>query len=565
MKNIKNMFGLLSLFFVVLIPYYVNATTGSFTFGGTQSSYPGEEFDVYINVTANGGKANAASGTIVNSNNSCASIKSITGQNGTSINGNLFMFANMSGGVDNINIIKIRMYAKGQSCDTKISITDPAIGFTDGGSSTNGGSRIIKINAPKSSNNNLASININQGGLNPGFNPSTTDYNVNVDTNVSSITISATPQDSKSSISGTGTKKLNYGTNSFAIVVKAENGATKTYKITINRKDTRSSDATLKTLSVNGGELSPGFNSNTYSYNLSVPYNISKLNINAQANDGKSKITINNPDLIAEETTIVTIKVTAENGTYKTYTINVSRGKDPNKILSTDNNLLSITPSVGILSPVFDFNKTNYFIYLPYEIETISFDYEISDKKYATVEKSGDERLKPSSGNKFTFSVKAEDESIKTYSVTVYRAENPEGETIKSIDDPTSTQLKSIKIINGKLNREFDPNIYTYTYKKKKDFEINYEAFDDSSYVNKYEEGDNIYIVVESKNGEMKVYCIHLVETNYKIITLTASTIIFALISIVLIIDKFFNDKIKKMFKKDKKKKNIKSKKTPNK
>ena len=47
---------------------------------------------------------------------------------------------------------------------------------------------------------------------------------------------------------------------------------------------------------------------------MEVPYEVSKLKINANAEDSKSKVSISNPDLVAEETTQVKVIVTAENG-----------------------------------------------------------------------------------------------------------------------------------------------------------------------------------------------------------------------------------------------------------
>ncbi|MBO5530202.1 MAG: cadherin-like beta sandwich domain-containing protein [Bacilli bacterium] len=96
-----------------------------------------------------------------------------------------------------------------------------------------GGSAI----ATKSNNNNLNGLSISNVSLNPAFSSSITTYNATVDYNVSSVNVSATKADSKASVSGTGTVKLNVGSNTIKVNVTAEDGSVKTYTVTITRKE----------------------------------------------------------------------------------------------------------------------------------------------------------------------------------------------------------------------------------------------------------------------------------------------------------------------------------------
>ena len=57
-----------------------------------------------------------------------------------------------------------------------------------------------------------------------------------MDSKVSSVTISASPVAAKSSVTGTGTKKLQTGTNTCKVTCKSESGASKTYTLTIVKK-----------------------------------------------------------------------------------------------------------------------------------------------------------------------------------------------------------------------------------------------------------------------------------------------------------------------------------------
>ena len=437
MKNKKYLFGLFSLFLFFIVPMITKAGNGSIYLNGNLNYYPGKTFTLDIVANASAGNIMGIGGSVKSSNPSCVEIQSISNViSGSFNNSTKFGYLDTSGdGFSGTSVIvRLNMKSVGQSCTANIQLSELTISFVDGSNLKPSASfKTVNVSAPPSTNNNLTSLSVSAGSLSPSFNANQTSYTVNVNNDVSSINITASLADSKASISGVGQKNLNYGDNNFPIVVTAEDGSKKTYNVNVNRKDNRSNDSTLKSLSVSNGSLSPSFSSGTTSYSMKVPYNVTKLELSAIANDSKANVSIYNPDLVAEKTTIVSITVKAENGSTKTYTINVERGKDPNKVLSTDNKLLSLVPSVGILSPVFDSNKNNYYVYLPYEIDTISFEYEISDKDYAIVEYTGDENLIPDSDNYFVFKVTAEDESVNTYTVTVNRAKNHDGESNEDI------------------------------------------------------------------------------------------------------------------------------------
>lgn len=101
-----------------------------------------------------------------------------------------------------------------------------------------------------SSNANLASLSISQGTLSPKFSASKTQYNVNLNGDVSSIKVNATAADSKAVVYGTGTKSLKPGKNTISVSVAAEDGSTKEYTITVNVDETP-----LVYVSYNGAKL----------------------------------------------------------------------------------------------------------------------------------------------------------------------------------------------------------------------------------------------------------------------------------------------------------------------
>lgn len=86
-----------------------------------------------------------------------------------------------------------------------------------------------------SSNNNLKYMYVSAGTLSPAFSPSVTSYKVNVGHNVTTCLITAECESAKATLAVTGSSSLKVGSNTRKVTVTAENGAAKTYTITINR------------------------------------------------------------------------------------------------------------------------------------------------------------------------------------------------------------------------------------------------------------------------------------------------------------------------------------------
>lgn len=92
----------------------------------------------------------------------------------------------------------------------------------------------VNVEKAKSSNTNLSSISVEDYELEK---VSSTEYKLEVDNNISEITIKAKAADSKAKVSGIGEKDVKIGANTFNVVVTAESGTKKTYKIIVTRKD----------------------------------------------------------------------------------------------------------------------------------------------------------------------------------------------------------------------------------------------------------------------------------------------------------------------------------------
>lgn len=85
-------------------------------------------------------------------------------------------------------------------------------------------------------NNYLNSLTVDGTNV-PAFAGSKTDYTVTVAKSKTSVNIKASTVASTSSLSGAGKINLNSNTTTASVVVKAQNGNTKTYKITIKKED----------------------------------------------------------------------------------------------------------------------------------------------------------------------------------------------------------------------------------------------------------------------------------------------------------------------------------------
>ncbi len=322
------------------------------------------------------------------------------------------------------------------------------------GEDLEGQTKTVNVTVKRASNNNnLSSIKID-GTTISGFSPSVTNYTVTTDS--ASVNLTATTEDNNATVSGTGSKTLNYGDNSYELTVKAENGAEKKYTINIRRNDNRDTNNYLKSLSVK--EYNIKFNKDTLSYTLEVEGFVEKAIITAEAESTKANVVGDGEKTLKYGSNKFEIKVTAENESVKTYTITITR-KDNR---DTNNNLKSLTIKEAYLK--FDKDTTNYNVEVSNEIEKITITAEAESTK-ATVTGAGEQTLKVGS-NVIEIKVTAENETIKTYKLIVTRKEEEKdvGALINSLS------------IKG-INLDFDPNIYYYIVKitDQEKLEFNYD------------------------------------------------------------------------------------------
>lgn len=198
----------------------------------------------------------------------------------------------------------------------------------------------------------------------------------------------------------------------------------------------------LKSLTVSNATISPSFSPNVTSYTASVPYEVEKLSVKATGVD-KSKVSINSPKLKVNGKTNVTITVTAENGNKQVYTIVVKRAQDPNYVPSSNNNLTNIEVEGFMLSPKFEQGKTEYLVWLPYEVDNINVKATNEDK-LGSFRVEGNTNLVAGSDNVVKVIGVAENGDEKVYTITAKRAASHDEPIIDEpvIDEPVETPEK---------------------------------------------------------------------------------------------------------------------------
>jgi hypothetical protein len=340
----------------------------------------------------------------------------------------------------------------------------------------------INVTRLLSSDDNLSALNVTPGNVVPVFASNTVDYTVNVSTNVTSVTVSATKSDPTAVISGSLTAGAGVATGQatiplggpgtatpVTITVTAPNGNAKTYSIAVNRL---SDDNNLSGLTVVPGVLSPAFASNTLPYNVDVATNVTNVTVTATKSDpnavlsgsiadpgtgqatGQANISLGGPGTA----TPISITVTSPNGSSKTYTITVNRAA------SSNNNLSALTVTPGILDPVFAQGTLPYTVNVATNITDVTVTATKSDPNavlsgsianpvagqatgQATIPLTG-----PGTDTPVLITVTAPNGDFKTYTITIHRAAS------------NNSNLSALSVTPGSLNPSpFDPNQINYT------------------------------------------------------------------------------------------------------
>ncbi len=232
----------------------------------------------------------------------------------------------------------------------------------------------------------LAGLSVSGTSLQPPFTGETTVYSADLPGNTPDVTISATKSDPNDVLSGAVTAPAGQATGQTTIpspgpgstkdvslTVTSSDGKAKIYTITL-RVISLGGDNSLTSLTVSPGTLTPAFSAGTQVYTVNVATAVAEITVLATKsdpnavisgdvpNEGRATLKLDGPGT----TKIVSMIVTAPNGTSKTYTITVKRAAP-----SSDDDLSGLTVSPGSLDPDFASGIQNYTVDVANDVDSV--------------------------------------------------------------------------------------------------------------------------------------------------------------------------------------------------
>ena len=269
-------------------------------------------------------------------------------------------------------------------------------------------------------NTNLKKLQVEGLSSNLNFNPNTLNYNANVPYNVDKIIINAECGGINCKVTNIGEKKLSVGENKFEITVTAENGAKKSYYVNIT-KEGPSNDATLSKLTVydmnDENLIGDVFNSNKANYDIKVPYNFDKINIQAECGGINCKVSNTGEKKLNIGENKFEIIVTAESGTKKSYYVNIIKEGPSND--ATLSKLIVEDSNGENLEIKFQKDKLKYELNVENEILFLNIDAECGGIN-CKVEKEKTKKLNVGK-NEISIKVTSEDNTVQIYKIIVNR------------------------------------------------------------------------------------------------------------------------------------------------
>lgn len=212
------------------------------------------------------------------------------------------------------------------------------------------------------SNNSKPSVSaptLSNLGITPhdfsGFTSGRTSYTVNVPNDCTSINVYASSKNG--SVSGTGSKRLQEGTNRFNVTVSNSAGS-KTYSISVIRAGESGEDVPnvidepveeektegigLSTLEIEGYTLDKEFKTDQYSYSIKVTDEITQEFVNSLKEKVKASANIENaeveiiPTINDEGKAVITIIVKDSEKEYARYNVNIENKEEEDEVVEEE-------------------------------------------------------------------------------------------------------------------------------------------------------------------------------------------------------------------------------------
>lgn len=514
----------ISLFLV--IPLGVNAESGITMKCDKESINSDEVLTCNLSLT---GEANKIEGTLKIADSSSITFNGANGVTG-SINDNKLVISSANL-VENTQVGNLQIKFNSNATGTKvISLSkvslykdDMEVGTIDKLESS------IKVTSSINTLDSLTISDCNNCKLSPSFRKNVTMYMVQ--TNSSQIRINAKAS-GNATVKGTGLKKISKNGDIFEIVVTAESGSTKIYKIKIVKETF--GDASLKDLTLSKGTLSPNFSKDITNYTVNVDSD--KITLTAVKSDPNSIVRGDGEKKLEYGRNEFTILVTADDGTAKSYLITVNR---------TDNrNQNAYLKELKIEGKDIGFEKDiiEYIYYADKKVDELEIEA-TAELDSSKVEIEGNKNLKEGK-NTITITVNAEDGSKKIYKIVVTKGEEKK-ETL---------YLDDIKVSGYNLN--FSKEKFDYVLMIKDEKQLDIIAFSEKGYSTEIignenlKDGSIIKIIVTDEEGNSEIYKIKVEkkssslteiqkeEMNYIPIIMTSLLVILFILDVVQLVKK---------------------------
>ncbi|MDR0613983.1 MAG: cadherin-like beta sandwich domain-containing protein, partial [Dysgonamonadaceae bacterium] len=293
----------------------------------------------------------------------------------------------------------------------------------------NGDEHVYTVNIYRQSGDAaLTSITVSPGLLVPEFSPDIFAYTLQISDKEKEFTVETELDSPGAEVSGARTYKTDVQ-STVVIKVTAEGGNENIYTLTVDRF---SSDATLKSLTLNNGAIPLRFSSDIFEYRVEVEDEVTDITIGGEANHPEATVSGRGPHSLnyGENTFQVTVRAEdTEIGieTSETYTVTVHR-------ISNDPALKSLTIAPAELVPPFDPDITQYTAGVSHQVSSIAIDIETNYPLATCLVSNGDDFGEPGikplnvGQNVFGISVFAENKKYyRAYWVRITRGATPTG------------------------------------------------------------------------------------------------------------------------------------------
>ena len=238
-----------------------------------------------------------------------------------------------------------------------------------------GGCKDPVSNLSIKSDASLSAITLDAGVLRPTFSPTTLYYTVDLANDLSQLTVTGTATQSVATVTNPSSPAVFAAGNTRVLeisVLAADQKTTMVYQISVTRAalppvvvPLDPTDASLKSLTLYTGKLTPAFDPLVTDYSVSLPYSVSKFSATGVATQSGAVVT--NPpfqnSLTAGASVSLEVSVlAADQKTTKVYRIAVNRA----------NVLGGITVSAGMLNPAFSSSVYDYQVTVPTSVTSVT-------------------------------------------------------------------------------------------------------------------------------------------------------------------------------------------------